>query len=53
MLLAQGRRTARMMRTTNPVACWVREGVVRSIPVKPFMKFYAKINRRAGTHRLP
>jgi len=49
ILLAQGRRTARIMRTTNPVACWVREGVVRSIPVKPFMKFSARINRRAGT----
>lgn len=49
ILLAQGRRTARIMRTANPVACWVREGVVRSIPVKPFMKFYARINRRAGT----
>lgn len=48
-LLAQGRRTARIMRTTNPVACWVREGVVRAIPVKPFMKFSARINRRAGT----
>ena len=48
-LLAQGRRTARIMRTTNPVACWVREGVVRSIPVKPFMKFYVRINRRADT----
>lgn len=49
ILLAQGRRTARIMRTMNPVACWVREGVVRSIPVKPFMKFSARINRRADT----
>jgi 2-polyprenyl-6-methoxyphenol hydroxylase-like FAD-dependent oxidoreductase len=49
ILLAQGRRTARIMRTMNPVACWVREGVLRSIPVTPFTKFYARINRRAGT----
>jgi 2-polyprenyl-6-methoxyphenol hydroxylase-like FAD-dependent oxidoreductase len=49
ILLAQGRRMARLMRTTNPVACWVREAVLRSIPVKPFMKFYVKVNRRAGT----
>ncbi len=48
-LLAQGRRTARIMRITNPIACWVREGVLRSIPVTSFMKFYARINRRAGT----
>ena len=49
ILLAQGRRTARIMRTMNPVACWIREGVLRSIPVTPFTKFYARINRRAGT----
>jgi 2-polyprenyl-6-methoxyphenol hydroxylase-like FAD-dependent oxidoreductase len=48
-LLRQGRRTARIMRTTNPVACWVREGVLRSIPVEPFMKLYVRINRRAGS----
>lgn len=49
ILLAQGRRTARIMRSMNPVACWVREGILRSIPVTPFTKFYARINRRAGT----
>jgi 2-polyprenyl-6-methoxyphenol hydroxylase-like FAD-dependent oxidoreductase len=48
-LLKQGRRTARIMRMTNPVACGLREGVVRLIPVKPFVKFYVRINRRAGT----
>jgi 2-polyprenyl-6-methoxyphenol hydroxylase-like FAD-dependent oxidoreductase len=48
-LLRQGRQTARIMRTTNPIACYIREGVVRLIPVKPFVKFYARINRRAGT----
>jgi 2-polyprenyl-6-methoxyphenol hydroxylase-like FAD-dependent oxidoreductase len=48
-LLAQGRRTARVMRTTNPVACYIREVLVRIIPVKPLVKVFARINRRAGT----
>jgi 2-polyprenyl-6-methoxyphenol hydroxylase-like FAD-dependent oxidoreductase len=48
-LLRQGRRTARIMRTMNPLACYVREAVVRAIPVKPFAKFYVRMNRRAGT----
>lgn len=48
-LLQQGRRTARIMGTTSPVACYLREAVVRMIPVKPFAKFYVRINRRAGT----
>jgi 2-polyprenyl-6-methoxyphenol hydroxylase-like FAD-dependent oxidoreductase len=48
-LLRQGRRTARIMGTTNRLACWFREAVVRLIPVKPFAKFYVRINRRAGT----
>lgn len=48
-LLQQGRRTARIMGMTNPVACYLREAVVRVIPVKPFAKFYVRINRRAGT----
>ena len=48
-LLQQGRRTARIMGTTNPLACYLREAVVRMIPVKPFAKFYVRINRRAGT----
>ena len=48
-LLKQGRRTARIMGTMNPLACSLREIVVRMIPVKPFAKFYVRINRRAGT----
>jgi 2-polyprenyl-6-methoxyphenol hydroxylase-like FAD-dependent oxidoreductase len=48
-LLAQGRRTARIMRTTNPVLCHAREAVVRVMPVQAIVRFYAKINRRAGT----
>jgi 2-polyprenyl-6-methoxyphenol hydroxylase-like FAD-dependent oxidoreductase len=48
-LVAQGRRTARLMRMRNPIACAAREAVLRVIPVKPFMKFYVRVNRRAGT----
>lgn len=48
-LLKQGRRTARIMATTNPVACGLREVLVRLTPVTPFVKFYVRINRRAGT----
>lgn len=48
-LVQQGRRTASIMRTMNPVACWTREAVIRAIPIKSFVKFYARVNRRAGT----
>ena len=48
-LLQQGRRTARIMRMTNPIGCHARDLVVRMIPVKTMVKFIAKINRRAGT----
>jgi 2-polyprenyl-6-methoxyphenol hydroxylase-like FAD-dependent oxidoreductase len=52
-LLRQGRRTARFMRTTNPVACRVRDAVLRAIPLTPFIKplakLYLRVNRRAGT----
>ena len=48
-LLAQGRRTARLMRPMNPAACYIRELVVRAMPVKTMVKLLVKINRRAGT----
>ena len=48
-LLGQGRRTARLMRMMNPVGCYLREVVVRLIPVKPMVKLIVTINRRAGT----
>lgn len=48
-LLHQGRRTAAVMRTMNPLACAIREAVVRMVPVAPLMKLVVKINRRAGT----
>lgn len=48
-LVAQGRRTARIMRTTNPVACAIREVAVRLMPVPLFVRLYARLNRRAGT----
>jgi 2-polyprenyl-6-methoxyphenol hydroxylase-like FAD-dependent oxidoreductase len=49
VLVGQGRRTARMMRSTNPLACYIRELVVRCIPVGRMAKLIMKINRRAGT----
>ena len=48
-LLAQGRRTARVMATTNPVACYARELVARAMPMKTFARIFVRINRRAGT----
>ena len=48
-LLGQGRRTASIMRTMNPVACAARELVIRMMPVTAIVKFLVKINRRAGT----
>ena len=48
-LLAQGRRTARVMATSNPVACYVRELVVRAIPVTTVARILVRINRQAGT----
>jgi 2-polyprenyl-6-methoxyphenol hydroxylase-like FAD-dependent oxidoreductase len=48
-LLAQGRRTARVMATTNPVACFARELVARAMPMTTFARIFARINRRAGT----
>ena len=47
-LLWQGRRTARVMRTTSPLACYVREAVVRMIPVKATIRVLTAINRKAG-----
>ena len=49
-LLAQGRRTARLMAATNPVVCGLREWVLRALPAKTFARFYVRINRPAGTH---
>jgi 2-polyprenyl-6-methoxyphenol hydroxylase-like FAD-dependent oxidoreductase len=48
-LVRQGRRTARFMRIRNPVACYAREMALRALPVKPLMKLYVRVNRRAGT----
>lgn len=48
-LLAQGRRTARVMATTNPVACYLRELFVRAIPMTTFARIVVRINRQSGT----
>ena len=53
ILVAQGRRTARIMGTMNPVACRLREVAVRLAPVKTLVKILAAINRRAGTDVSP
>ena len=42
-------RTARVMATINPVACYLRELVVRAIPVTTVARILVRINRRAGT----
>jgi 2-polyprenyl-6-methoxyphenol hydroxylase-like FAD-dependent oxidoreductase len=48
-LLLQGRRTARLMRSTNAIVCCTREIGIRVLPVKPMVKLFARLNRRAGT----
>jgi 2-polyprenyl-6-methoxyphenol hydroxylase-like FAD-dependent oxidoreductase len=48
-LVRQGRRTARFMRIQNPVACAAREMALRLLPLRTLMKFYVRVNRRAGT----
>lgn len=49
VLVGQGRRTARIMRTTNAAICYTREVAVRVAPVKMIVKALVAINRRAGT----
>ena len=48
-LLGQGRRTAAMMRTMNPLATAVRDVAIRLMPVTPIIRILMTINRRAGT----
>lgn len=48
-LVGQGRRTARLMASTSPVANYLRELVLRAIPMTTFARFFVRINRRAGT----
>jgi 2-polyprenyl-6-methoxyphenol hydroxylase-like FAD-dependent oxidoreductase len=48
-LVRQGRRTARFMRIRDPIVCYFREMALRAFPVKAIMKFYIRVNRRAGT----
>jgi 2-polyprenyl-6-methoxyphenol hydroxylase-like FAD-dependent oxidoreductase len=49
VLVAQGRRTARIMRMTNAALCAIREMIVRMIPITTLVKFYMKVSRGAGT----
>lgn len=48
-LVAQGRRTARVMRMRNPIGCALRELVVRAVPVNTMLRLLVAVNRRAGT----
>jgi 2-polyprenyl-6-methoxyphenol hydroxylase-like FAD-dependent oxidoreductase len=48
-LVRQGRRTARIMGTTHPIACGLRDTILRLTPITRFVNFYMRINRRAGT----
>ena len=48
-LLTRGRRVARAMRMTNPVACALRELAIRMMPIATFTKLWVGIGRRAGT----
>jgi 2-polyprenyl-6-methoxyphenol hydroxylase-like FAD-dependent oxidoreductase len=48
-LLAQGRRTARVMRMTNLFGCALRDLAIQMMPIKTFVKLFVRINRRAGT----
>lgn len=48
-LVRQGRRTARVMRIRNPALCYAREAAMRLLPLERLMKFYVRVNRRAGT----
>jgi 2-polyprenyl-6-methoxyphenol hydroxylase-like FAD-dependent oxidoreductase len=48
-LLTRGRRVARAMRMTNPVACALRELAIRMMPIATFTKLWVGISRRAGT----
>lgn len=44
-LVRQGRRTARVMRATDPITCGLRELAIRLIPVQPTVKLLTRINR--------
>jgi 2-polyprenyl-6-methoxyphenol hydroxylase-like FAD-dependent oxidoreductase len=48
-LVRQGRRTARIMATMDPIACGIRDNILRMMPITQFVNFYMRINRRAGT----
>ena len=52
-LVGQGRRTARVMRMTNPIACSIRDVMLRLMPMETFAKLLVKVNRRAGTDVRP
>jgi len=46
-LVRQGRRTARIMRMTNPLGCYLREAVLRMLPVTAIVRVLTAVNHRA------
>ena len=48
-LVAQGRRTARVMASTSRLFNTTRELVARAMPMTTFARLLVRINRRAGT----
>ncbi len=52
-LVYQGRRTARVTRSTSPLVDRLRELAIRLAPVGPIVKVLTRINRRAGTRVTP
>jgi 2-polyprenyl-6-methoxyphenol hydroxylase-like FAD-dependent oxidoreductase len=45
-LVEQGRRTARLLRATNPTLCTVRELAIRILPVEVLVKILVPSSRR-------
>jgi 2-polyprenyl-6-methoxyphenol hydroxylase-like FAD-dependent oxidoreductase len=48
-LLGQGRRTAALMRSRSRVVDELRAAAIRVAPIAPFVRLFARLNRRAGT----
>ena len=52
-LLRRGRRVASVMRSTNPVACAVRDGLIRIMPPATLAKLYVAMSRRTNLSVFP
>ena len=47
-LLRQGRRTARLMKTTNPAIGLLRELAIRLMPVQALVRILARVKKKSG-----